>query len=228
MNPARNVSLPRKDTGRKRAFTLEQARSYLTATRDTRFQALFTLALFTGLRPSEYLGLQWSDIDLRDSQLTVRRRLGHTVGGWDVDLPKTRRERTVPVPPEVKEALQTHRWRQTAERREAGAEWQDLDLVFCTQLGGPVRHRNLDDRYFKPLLETAGLSSDWTLYELRHSAGSLLLATGANLKLIQELLGHSSITTTMDIYTHPEPRLLRSAVDSLGAALLSARGKQSS
>ena len=228
LNPARNVTLPRKDTGKKRALTLEQARSFLTAAQGTRFAALFKLALFAGLRPSEYLGLRWSDIDLRNSQLTIRRRLVHTVGGWDVDLPKTRRERTVPVPPEVKEALQTHQWKQSAERLAAGSEWQKLDLVFCTNQGGPVRHRNLDRQYFKPLLKAASLPLDWTLYELRHSAGSLLLATGANLRLIQELLGHSSITTTMDIYTHPEPGLLRSAVGALGEALLSSKARQSS
>jgi site-specific recombinase XerD len=100
--------------------------------------------------------------------------------------------------------------------------------VFCTNQGGPVRHRNLDRQYFKPLLKAASLPLDWTLYELRHSAGSLLLATGANLRLIQELLGHSSITTTMDIYTHPEPGLLRSAVGALGEALLSSKARQSS
>lgn len=218
-NPARNVTLPRKDTARKRALSLEQARAFLSASKGTRFEALFKLALFTGLRPSEYLGLRWSDINLRGSQLTVRRRLLHTVGGWDVDLPKTRRERSVPLPVQVTEALQTHRWKQNSERIAAGATWQHLDLVFCSERGGPLRQRNLVLRYYKPLLKAAGLPPSWTLYELRHTAGSLLLATGANLKLIQELLGHSSITTTMDIYTHPEPGLLRSAVDDLETAL---------
>lgn len=218
-NPARRVTLPRKERSNKRSLTVEEARRFLQAASGSRFEALFLVALYCGLRPSEYLGLRWSDLDLRQSRLTVSRRLVRTREGWDFDIPKTGRPRTIPLPDQVKKALQAHRWRQNEERKAAGDAWEENDLAFCANTGGPYLHRNLDHRHFKPLLRKAGLDESLTLYELRHSAGSLLLAAGANLKVIQELLGHNSISTTMDIYTHPEPQLLRDALTSLESKL---------
>jgi integrase len=110
--------------------------------------------------------------------------------------------------------LKTHRRRQLEERIKLGADYQNLDLVFASEAGTPIQPKNLIDRYFKPLLEKAGLPNI-RLYDLRHTTASLLLSAGENPKVVSERLGHASIVLTLDTYSHVLPTMQKTATDKL-------------
>jgi integrase len=114
---------------------------------------------------------------------------------------KTKKNRTVPLFPEIVEALKAHRLRQLDERLRRGAAWRDQDLVFPNRNGGIMSSNNLRNRHFKPLLEAAGLPKV-RLYDLRHSFSILWVESGEDLELLQRILGHTSIKTTADVYVH--------------------------
>ncbi len=117
------------------------------------------------------------------------------------------------------DALRRHRARQLQERLQLGPAWQDeLDLVFTNAIGGPIEKQNLVRRSFLPLLERAGLPRV-RFHDLRHSAATLLPAGGIHPRVVQERLGHSTISVTMDIYSHVMPTLQREAAEHLDRAL---------
>ncbi len=100
------------------------------------------------------------------------------------------------------------------EQLQAGAAWQDIDLVFTSRLGGPIEKQNLSRRSFQPLLAAAGLPKI-RFHDLRHSAATLLLTQGIHPKIVQERLGHANISVTVDIYSHVLPTLQQDAADRL-------------
>ena len=183
------------------ALTPAMARRILTAVRDDRLAALFTVAIALGLRQSEALGLRWDDINLEARTLTVRRVLQRYGGEFHLDEPKTRRSRrTIKMPRPVVTALREHRARQIEERLVAGPAWQGGawgDLVFADESGGPLYGTSVGKR-FGGLLQRAGLSS-MRYHDLRHGAASLMAAQGVPARLAMEALGHADIGTTMNV-----------------------------
>ena len=198
----------RIDAAEGRTLTPDQARHLLDQIAGHRHEAAIVLALALGLRLGELLGLTWSDIELDGPtpRLTVTRALKRTPGvGLTIEDVKTRSSRrTVYLPPVATSQLREHRRRQVTERLAAGAEWTPLplgaDLVFRTPFGTAVDPRNFRAALYR-VTEAAGLGQ-WSPHELRHSAASLLLAMGVELKVISEMLGHSSIRITADVYGH--------------------------
>lgn len=185
-NPCESVELPRKATSEMQSLTPAEAAIFLEAAASDRWYALFTLALATGLRPSEYLGLKWADIDLEQGVLNVQRSLhwrSYKVGDWyfgDTKTPRSRRR--IPLPASVVRALVAHRLRQNEARLEAGADYRNLDLVFATLEGQPLIRLNVVQKHFKPILERANLPKTLRLYDLRHTCATLLLASNENPK----------------------------------------------
>lgn len=216
-NPCLNVELPKQQRKEMQALSPEQAANFLTAIRDNRYGLLFSLLLATGIRPSEALALQWSDIDWRRGSITIQRKLTRLRNnGWQFDDPKTvKSRRSIPLPSSLVEALKAHRKAQLEERMQWGKAWQDYNLVFTSEGGTPVHQRNLLKRYFKPALEQAGLPESLRLYDLRHTCATLLLADGENLKVVSERLGHSTITLTADVYAHVSESMQRQATDRM-------------
>ncbi len=182
------------------ALDRDQARSLLLAAKGTRHEALLTLALATGMRQGELLGLNWSDVDLEAGILRVARQLG-TDGQFTE--PKTRQSRrTISLPASTVTALREHRTRQLETRLIQGASWEDRGLVFCTYTGRPLGYRNVT-RDYKALLQRAGLP-EIRFHDLRHTAASLML-TGRPLHEVSRVLGHASITLTANTYRHVLP-----------------------
>ncbi|MFI9062642.1 tyrosine-type recombinase/integrase [Streptomyces sp. NPDC053429] len=218
-NVARNV---RTGTPRPRRFeplTADEARQFLTAARNDRLFVLYELALRTGLRKGELLGLQWEDLDLSAGTASIRRTLQRTQAGGLTTLPtKTRAsERRIALPKECLRSLRQHRERQEKERKAAAEGWQDSGLVFTTLAGGPVDPANLTRR-FRALLAQGGLRRI-RFHDLRHSTATLLLEQGVELVVIKELLGHAHIGVTATVYAHVRLRLQRDAIDLLGRTL---------
>lgn len=216
------VSHARKQHKEINPLMPEQARKLLEAAKGHPQEALFVLALATGMRRGELLGLKWQDINLDKGTLQVRRmlsRLPTQMGKENGDLyveaePKTKSSRrNIVIAGFALEALKEHRKRQNEMKRLAGDSWEEHDYVFCKALG-----QHLDPGgvlvQLKHLLEKAGLP-DRRFHDLRHSAATLLLSMGVHPKVVQEILGHSVISMTMDIYSHVLPTMQRDAMDKL-------------
>jgi integrase len=226
-NPAGLVQLPKQDRKEMCALTPGQSAQFLVALKADRYSALFALALSTGMRPEEYLGLRWIDVDLVKATVTVRRALVWRTkgGGWYFTEPKTSRSRrTIPVPASMIAALVDHKRQQSEERLKLGSEWQDNGLVFTTSLGSPLNISNLTAKHFKPALKRAGLPNTIRLYDLRHTCATLLLGAGENPKVVSERLGHASITLTLDVYSHVLPDMQKAASDKLENLLFKRSG----
>ncbi|MHC3459239.1 tyrosine-type recombinase/integrase [Streptomyces flavovirens] len=218
-NVARNV---RTGTPRPRRFeplTADEARHLLTAARGHRLRALFELALHTGLRKGELLGLRWEDLDLDAGTAAIRRTLQRTSAGGLTTLPtKTRAsERRIALPTRCVHSLKLHHEQQQRERAAAGTTWRHDGHVFTTVQGRPIDPTNLT-RAFLTLLRKAGLRRI-RFHDLRHSTATLLLEQGVELVVIKELLGHAHIGVTATVYAHVRLRLQRDAIDALGTAL---------
>jgi integrase len=184
---------------RVKALSPIQVRALLDAARGTRNEALYFVALHTGLRQGELLGLQWADVD--GGKVAVRRALKITAHGLNFGPPKNKASRrSVTLNRTAAGALRAHKARQTQERI-AAREWHDMGLVFPNRVGKPSDPTNLYYREHKPLFKRAGLDG-FTFHALRHTFATALFSRGEHPKRVQSLLGHSSITQTMDTYSH--------------------------
>ena len=143
----------------------------------------------------------WGDVDLDVGTLQVRRTLSETRTGHVFEKPKNGKGRSVKLPRKATEALRAHRASQNEERLRAGSAWQDNGLAFPTTAGTTMSATNLLGRHFKPLLKRVGLPSI-RLHDLRHTCATILLVAGKHPKYVQELLGHASISITLDTYSH--------------------------
>ncbi|MCW2586544.1 MAG: Integrase [Frankiales bacterium] len=200
---------------------VEECRRVLAAARESRNAARWTVALALGLRQSEALGLMWTDIDFTRGTLAVRRGLHRVTGqGLTYEEPKTERSRRViVVPKKLLAELRAHKKAQDREREESADYWTEHGLVFPNELGGPMDDRN-DYRAWVRLLRTAKVRRI-RLHDGRHTAATLLLAEGIHPRVVMELLGHSTMRTTTDTYSHVMPALAQQAADTLDAALWS-------
>jgi integrase len=212
--PRNVVSLvrpPRKAHVEVIALTVEQARALLAAAAGNRFEALFVLALKTGMRRGELLALRWEDVDLDKGMIQVRGTLRRTREGLTFGVPKTAASRRqVVLSPSLVAALRRHRARQEKECQGVGDLWLNLGLVFPNTLGRPMEPRDLLANVYRPLLDRAGLPPV-TFHALRHTAATLLLSEGEHPKVVQELLGHAQVSITLDRYSHMTPRLMSNA-----------------
>lgn len=163
-NVAELVEVPRPAKRAPSVLTAEEARRLLDAARGHRLEALFTVALALGMRPSEYEGLTWSAVDLDRRLLFVRHGLERRDGVLHLADVKTRRPHSVALPDAIVAALRAHADRQMLERLVAGERWDGRDLVFCSQLGRPLLERNVV-RTFKAWLARASLSLEIRLYD---------------------------------------------------------------
>jgi integrase len=223
-NPAGKVDPPKIRQDEITPLSAEQANRLLEVARDegNRFEALYVLALTTGLRIGELLGLRWSDIDLDARRLRVSRQVQRGEAGSGEGLiftePKAASKRTVDLPTRTVEALKRHRKRQLEEKLRAGGAYQDNALVFATSLGTPFGPETVTQRSFKPLLKRAGLP-EIRFHDLRHTYATLLLTRGVHPTYVQRALGHSSVKMTLDRYSHWMPSMGRATAEAIEAAL---------
>lgn len=199
-NAARLVEPPKGERPDIHPLTVEEARRLLAAA--------------LGLRQGELSGLRWEDVDLERGLLTVRHQLQRVAGRPELHPPRSAKgRRTLPLPALVREALRQHRLRQKEERLRAGPAWTETGFVFTTTVGTPLEARTLL-RNFHGLLARARLPRR-RFHDLRHTAASLLLALGVDVRVLQEILGHSQIGITANTYAHVLPPLLLDAAGKL-------------
>jgi integrase len=217
-NAAALTKPPKQERHEVQPLTLPELKTFLGVTRGDRDEALFLAAAALGMRKGELLGLRWQDVDLDAGTLTVRLQ-AQRIGGQKVLVPpKTKKSRrTVALPAVVGDALRRHRVRQLEERLIAGSRWVDLDLVFPSTIGTIAESPNVT-YVFHEALRRAGLPR-MRFHDLRHTAASLMLAQDVNPKVMQEVLGHSQLSMTMDLYSHLMPAAKKDAADRMDALL---------
>ena len=222
-NPASKVDPPKVRQEEITPLDAEQARRFLGATKDDRFECLYVLSLTCGLRMGEALGLRWADIDLDAGTLRVNRQLqrmrrdGDKSGTLVFSEPKNASRRTIDLPQRAVEALRSHRKRQL-EGKLRTTDYEDSGLVFATGKGTPLDAQNIINRFFKPLLKRAGLPNiRW--HDLRHTYATLLLARGTHPTYVQKSLGHASVQLTLDRYSHWMPSMGRNTAEGIDEAL---------
>jgi len=206
------VSPPRIVKPTIESLKMEQAHKLLEAVRGHRLEVLLIVALTTGIRRGELLALRWSEVDLEEQRIQVRRTVDYITGyGYVETEPKTAAgKRLIALPYFVANILKQHRLQQLEAKLKVGRAWEDRDLVFTDLHGGYFNPRYLGKLFDKVLAE-ADLPH-MRFHDLRHSAATLLLSMGVHVKVVQEILGHSTISMTADIYSHVLPSMQEDAM----------------
>ncbi|MGH2407135.1 MAG: tyrosine-type recombinase/integrase [Candidatus Limnocylindrales bacterium] len=217
-NVAKLVDPPRVPRHEIAPLTPEQARHLIDSAAHDRYRALYVIALGTGLRQGELLGLRWRDVDLEAGRLQVRHTLACVEGGLTLLEPKSdRSRRTVMLPEVVTAGLRAHRTRQPMEQLVAGSRWVDSGHVFTSTIGTPL-HGSTVTRAFQAALTRSELPQS-RFHDLRHAAATFLLAQGFTLEDVKNLLGHSSIVLTSNTYGHILERRQREVARGMDAVL---------
>jgi len=206
-NPIKGVAKPKPKRPEMVTLTDTQVRTLLLAVRGTRYDALYQIAVTTGMRKGEILGLKWGDLDWGNCRLHVQRQLLRIPNeGLVFSEPKSKAGRRVIVVGKATiDKLRTHQTLQQKERQFAGDRWQESDLIFPSTIGTPMEPRNVI-RHFKDTLREAFLPNV-RFHDLRHTAATLMLQQGTHPKIVQERLGHASISLTLDTYSHVIPTM---------------------
>jgi len=213
-NVAALVDAPRIKRYEAQTLTSEQARELVKATAADRLSALYTVALALGLRLGEALGLGWEDVDLANRRLRVRRSLQRIDGKLQfVETKSEHSNRTLRLPAVCVSSLARHAESQSRERAWAGSKWIESGLCFTSRVGTPLDGPNVTHQ-FQRLLEAASLPR-MRFHDLRHSAATLLIAQGVHARTVMEILGHSQIAITMNLYGHVLPELHDEAAEKM-------------
>ena len=223
VNPTTRATAPqRHDTRELHTWSAEQLRTFLDTTREDRLHALWRWYAMTGMRRGEALGLKWADVDFAGARVSIQR--SRVIAGAQVleHPPKTRTgRRAVPLDAVTLATLRTWKARQAAERLAWGPAWVNSDYVFTREDGEPL-HPGFVTKRFREAMATTTLPHI-RLHDLRHTCATLLLAAGVHAKVVQERLGHATISQTLDIYSHTTPSLHVGAAEQLAAIVDGAR-----
>ncbi|XVQ07260.1 site-specific integrase [Spirillospora sp. CA-255316] len=204
-------------------WTAAQTAQFLDATSSHRLYAAFHLIALRGLRRGDAVGLRWCDVDLEEGTAVICRQLQPRDGRLTVCPPKTAHStRTIALDRTTVAALRAHRSKQQAEGDAYGDRYRDSGYVFTNRNGDPMSPGWLT-HIFQRLIAEHGMPPI-RLHDLRHGAATLALAAGVELKVVQEMLGHSSIVLTADTYTSVLPEVAHIAAEKTAAHLLRAAG----
>jgi integrase len=220
------VDVPRMAEHEIHPLTSEQSRKLLATLKGERLEALYALALATGMRQGELLALHWRDVELEGrggrGALSVRWNMRHRDQVFTFKQPKTRASRRrISLAPEIVDALRAHRARQLAERLKAGSAWvgeQWDSLVFTTEIGSPLAPDGAVRSTFTRLLRQADVPRI-RFHDLRHTCATLALSANVNPKVVSDMLGHSTVAITLDIYSHVLPDMQEDAAATIAAIL---------
>ncbi len=229
-NVSERVEAPRKNEYEPRVLSEEEIRAFLRAIRDHPLYELFLMDVSTGMRRGEIVGLRWNDIDLIKGSIQVRRaivRRPKELGGGYAEAPlKTKRSRrNIVLPAYILVVLEKYRGEQELLVLQAGRTWNEQGWVFCKADGHHLNPQHDVYEVFKDLVKEAGLP-DIRFHDLRHTAATMHLGMMTNPKIVQEILGHSTISVTIDAYSHVLPPMHKDAMDNINKWLLQAGSQE--
>ncbi len=210
------IDLPKVRQLKVHPATEEQARALLDAVHGHRLETIYWVALMLGLRRGEILGLRIDDINFDAMSVRVEgslQRIGKQLVRSGTKTESS--QRTLPMPAPLAEEVRRHLQRLEAERADAGAAWEEQGYLFPSRRGTALDPANLV-HHFKAALAVAKLPTTTRFHDLRHWCASLLISYQVHPKAIQAILGHANITTTLNVYGHLLPNVLREATDRIG------------
>lgn len=235
-NPCRNVILPKLERKEKEIYTLEEAETFLNLLNELdgdqmKYKVFFTLAIYGGMRKGEILGLEWKDIDYEHCTIDIMRaslytpktvkgsgEITHQGKGIYTDTPKTRGSiRTLKLPEFIFDMLREYRQWQDQQREALGDQWQDYDRLF-TMFDGKPMSPSTPSNWLKQFQKRHDLRVV-TPHSFRHLNASILIYGNLDAKTVSAALGHSNVTTTLDIYTHEFNKAQARASDAITNAL---------
>lgn len=213
--PTDGVELPKVSKKEVRAMSPEEMQRFIAVLDEHEYGLPFLLALATGMRRAEILGLMWDDIDLQKGIIKISRNLVYTKekGIMFTETKTAKSKRLIPIPQEVRTRLLEHKEEQDTEKDMFGEAYINSGLVF-SKVGQPILPRTFNQIFFR-LRKKAGIPSDVNLHALRHTYATRLLEEGENLKVVQELLGHSNISMTANTYSHVSVEVKQDAAEKL-------------
>ena len=213
---ARQPRLPQKEM---EILDEYQALELLIAAKSSRHEALLHLAIKTGMRQGELLGLKWSDLDWNRGTIRVERQVQRVRGkGMQFMPPKTKAgRRTIQIFENTLLVLRSHKSQQEIDKMLAGPNWKDHDLIIASKVGTPLSQSNLL-KEFKSLLNNAGIKRI-RFHDLRHTAASIMLNHGVPTLIVSKILGHSKPSTTLDMYGHLLPLMQEEAAKTMDELL---------
>jgi integrase len=213
-NPADGLKVPQQVRNEMRSLTVEQARALLKAAKGTKYETVLAVALTTGMRPSEYLGLKWQEIDWARQTVSVIRSIRRLNGEWCFsDTKRSRSRRPIKLQSWVVSLLRDLQTKASAQDFYPEAR----DLIFTTPSGHPISADYLA-KHFRSIIDLVGIPR-LRLYDLRHSAATIALAAGVSPKVVSEQLGHASTAFTLDTYAHVLPHMQDEAAARVEAML---------
>ncbi|BCD08908.1 TPA: tyrosine-type recombinase/integrase [Bacillus cereus] len=216
-NPAALVDRPKAVKKEITVWNVEEVRQFLKyAKKSGRYYIAFLLALTTGMRQGEILGLRWKDVDFENSCVRITQTLSSD--GKDL-LPYTKTKsgsRTIDLPEETVTALKKH-WLFIRGEREKNRSYKNLDLVVCTEFGTPTHKSNIR-RVFRSIIKKADIPKI-RFHDMRHTHATLLLLQGVNPKIVSERLGHADVRITLDTYSHLLPSMQKDTALKFGQML---------
>ncbi|GHO72628.1 site-specific integrase [Ktedonobacter sp. SOSP1-85] len=221
-NPARYVKLPKEEEKReKRLLTANEAQRLIATAQDAlsegqQIGAIILLLITTAIRIGEAQGLHWSEVHFEKKEIRIQSTLKYDrkgLGLYETQPKSESSERKIHLSRISLETLSAHHVNQVEMRLQA-SEWEDNNLVFTTPQGKPTWYNTIRKQMAK-FFRSIDLPEDLRPHELRHNVATALLEAGVSMKTVQELLGHSKITTTMDIYGHVTPQMRENAADEI-------------
>ena len=225
VNPADAVKPPRAEQQKTQVLDETGTAQLLRSPQGTRFHLAALLAVGTGMRRGELLGLRWQDIDLKTGKLAVRQNQQQTSRGLLFKSPKTAKgQRSISLMPSTVTALRRYKRWQAEMRVEMGPAYQDQDLVLCKDDGSPWTPHCFSAQWHKAV---NAQGRKVRFHDLRHTHTTLLLRQGVHPKVVSERLGHSTINITLDTYSHVMPDMQDEAAEKLDGALKAAMGAAS-
>lgn len=215
-NPSDACTLPRVIRAEIKPLEGEYITAFLNAIKGQRHQVLYTVALFTGMREGEILGLMWDCVDFQANTILVDKQLRRSQekgGSYYFSPPKNNKSRIITVAPSVINLLRIHRIEQAKQKLAVGPGWGDSNLVFTNEIGERLSYRTVYD-CFKRIVAKIG-RPETRFHDLRHTYALMALESGDDIKTVQENLGHHAASFTLDVYGHVSERMRAKSADRM-------------